>query len=323
MVHARKIEEAKGKWDGNGEVYMVCGALADGFSLSFSLALYSSLHEQRLPSLSTRFFHGSVSSLHSFITIHSFTRAQVLLFAGHRSPRIRTQQNRTQPTNQTNHTPHPSTKMHFTLTALTLSALAALTNAHGYFVNPPPRQPGDAFTRDCGAQANSMWSSDINGNIQGLLQVAPNQPDFHAARCKVWKCKGMKWADNKANLQTYSPGQKVPMNFNIAAPHDGHANVSIIALRNDEVIATLKTWEQYALTSRPTVESEEKFSVTIPDLGGKCTKGGQCAIQMFWDAPSIDQTYESCIDFKIGGANSKRDEVERVHARDFVDEGLL
>lgn len=115
------------------------------------------------------------------------------------------------------------------------------------------------------------------------------------------------------------------MEFNIAAPHDGHANVSIIALRDDSIIATLKTWDEYALTSRPAVASERNFNVKIPDLGGKCTKPGQCAIQMFWDAPSIDQTYESCIDFKIG-SKSKRDEVatlERLHPRDFVDESML
>lgn len=132
----------------------------------------------------------------------------------------------------------------------------------------------------------------------------------------------MKYADNKDNIQSYSIGQTVPMEFNIAAPHDGHANVSIIALRDNTIVKTLKTWDEYALTSRPIQESEEKFSVTIPDLGGKCTKEGACAIQMFWDAPSIDQTYESCVDFKIGGS-SKRDAVERVHARDFVDESVL
>lgn len=126
-------------------------------------------------------------------------------------------------------------------------------------------------------------------------------------------------------MQTYHPGQTVPIEFNIAAPHDGHANMSIISLRDDKIIKTLKTWKEYALTSRPTVPSEEKFSVKIPDLGGRCSKPGQCAIQMFWDAPSIDQTYESCIDFKIGGSG-KRDEgsfLERLHPRDFVDEDLL
>lgn len=133
----------------------------------------------------------------------------------------------------------------------------------------------------------------------------------------------MKWVDNKANVQSYTTGQTVPLHFQIAAPHDGHANVSIITLRDNKILSTLKTWDEYALTSRPTVASEQEFSVTIPDLGGKCVKAGQCAIQMFWDAPSIDQTYESCIDFKVGGGSGKRDVVEREHARDFVDESIL
>lgn len=138
--------------------------------------------------------------------------------------------------------------------------------------------------------------------------------------------KGLKYADNKANVYTYTAGQKVPMEFNIAAPHDGYANVSIISLRDNKIVSTLKTWDKYALTSRPAVASERNFQVTIPtNLGGKCTKPGQCAIQMFWDAPGIDQTYESCIDFKIGGGSAKRGEetLERMHPRDFVDESIL
>lgn len=50
----------------------------------------------------------------------------------------------------------------------------------------------------------------------------------------------------------------------------------------------------------------------------KCEKGGECAIQMFWDAPGVSQTYESCIDFVVKGASGKRDgEAGRGHARDF------
>lgn len=218
--------------------------------------------------------------------------------------------------------------MKFSITAITLG-LAAYANAHGYFVSPAPRQPGPAFAADCGQQALSTWSSDINGNIQGLMQIVSNQPDFNAKRCKVDKCKGMKYADNKGRVQTYKAGQSVPMEFNIAAPHDGHANVSIISLRNNKVIHQLKSWDEYALTSRPSQPSERNFNVKIPNLGNKCKKAGQCAIQMYWDAPSIDQTYESCIDFKIGGS-AKRDEVEgeaeeRMHPRDFssFDETLL
>lgn len=69
------------------------------------------------------------------------------------------------------------------------------------------------------------------------------------------------------------------------------------------MISELKSFAQYALTSRPIQKDETDFDVTIPsDLGGKCTQAGECVIQMYWDARSIDQTYESCIDFVVGGS---------------------
>lgn len=70
-----------------------------------------------------------------------------------------------------------------------LLALAALANAHGYFESPVGRQPGDAFKAACGDQAYNMMSSDINGNIQGLMQLTANQADYNADECDLWKCK--------------------------------------------------------------------------------------------------------------------------------------
>lgn len=70
-----------------------------------------------------------------------------------------------------------------------LLALAALANAHGYFESPVGRQPGDAFKAACGEQAYNMMSSDINGNIQGLMQLTANQADYNADECDLWKCK--------------------------------------------------------------------------------------------------------------------------------------
>ncbi len=151
-----------------------------------------------------------------------------------------------------------------------------------------------------------------------------NQPDYNPETCHLWKCKGMKYADNTANVQHYKPGQTVPLNFQIVAPHDGYANVSIVSLSDNKVIApNLKKWSQYALTSVPIKESQEKFSVKMPSsLGTRCAKPGECVIQMYWNAPSINQTYESCIDITIAGSSTKREAEalemeERVHARDF------
>ncbi|KAG9118735.1 hypothetical protein FRC07_006615 [Ceratobasidium sp. 392] len=51
--------------------------------------------------------------------------------------------------------------------------------------------------------------------------------------------------------------------------------------------------------------NQENFNITLPtDLGNKCATAGDCVIQWFWDARSIDQTYESCIDFTISGSGS-------------------
>ena len=124
----------------------------------------------------------------------------------------------------------------------------------------------------------------------------------------------MKYADNLANVQKYSAGQTVPMVFDIRAPHTGYANVSIIDITVPDgkiLAANLKKWDVYASTATSIPSSEENFSIKIPtNLPSKCSKAGQCAIQMHWNAPSIDQTYQSCIDFTLKGA-SKR------HVRDF------
>ena len=83
----------------------------------------------------------------------------------------------------------------------------------------------------------------------------------------------------------------------------------------------MKTFKQYALNSVPIKASWESFSGTMPsDLGAQCAQPGRCAIQMYWNAPSIDQTYESCIDVTVGGSSGKRDVDDgeaRAHARDF------
>ncbi|KAK3675917.1 hypothetical protein LTR78_004109 [Recurvomyces mirabilis] len=204
---------------------------------------------------------------------------------------------------------------------LAAASLATLANAHGYFVTPKARQPGTAFQQSCGMQAFYQMSGDINGNVQGLQQTTKGQSDYNPSTCRLWKCKGMKYADNTANVQKYTPGQSVAMNFAIRAPHTGVANVSIIDITTPDgtVIApNLKSWSVYASNSASIPDGEENFSITMPtNLGSKCAQAGQCAIQMFWDARSIDQTYESCIDFSMPAKAGKREE-ERGHARDFT-----
>lgn len=91
----------------------------------------------------------------------------------------------------------------------------------------------------------------------------------------------MKFEDNTAQVQTYTSGQDIDMYFAIRAPHDGYANVSVVDTATNSILASLKQWDEYALTSRPTVESEMNFTVTMPTtLGDKCSTAGDCVIQM-------------------------------------------
>ncbi|KAJ4301778.1 hypothetical protein N0V90_003872 [Kalmusia sp. IMI 367209] len=194
-------------------------------------------------------------------------------------------------------------------TAFGLAALATQVAGHGYLTSPSPRQPGAALTKACGSQVFNMWSSDINGNVQTALQTASNQADYNEAECNIWQCKGMKFEDNKDNVQTYTAGQKVPIVFNVAAPHTGVANMSIVDTATNSIIGSpLITFDDYASTATGVSADEKNFDITIPsDLGSKCATAGDCVLQFWWDARSIDQTYESCIDFTVGGSGSGGD----------------
>ena len=188
--------------------------------------------------------------------------------------------------------------------AFGLVALATQVAAHGYLSKPEPRQPGDKLKAACGQQIFSQWNSDINGNVQGALQNA-NQPDYDAAACNIWQCKGLKLEDG-GNVESYTAGQKVPITYNVAAPHTGVANMSIIDTATNSMIGSpLITFDDYASTATGVSADEKNFDITIPsNLGSKCAKAGDCVLQFWWDARSIDQTYESCIDFTVGGSGS-------------------
>ncbi|KAF1955801.1 hypothetical protein CC80DRAFT_525973 [Byssothecium circinans] len=194
----------------------------------------------------------------------------------------------------------------FTTTAFGIATLVSDVMGHGYIVSPPPRQPGEAMVAACGKQVTTTFQSDINGNIQGVLQVANSQQDYDAAKCNIWTCKGMQFDDNKANVQTWTAGEKVPMTVKIAAPHTGTANVSIIDTATSSTIGEpLVAWSVYASTARGSQANETSFDVTIPsDLGSKCSTAGACALQWWWDSREADQTYEGCIDFTVGGSGS-------------------
>lgn len=167
------------------------------------------------------------------------------------------------------------------VSTLLASGLTAVS-AHGYFESPIARQPGDAFKSACGEQAYNNLNSDINNNIQGLQQLTSTQSDYKAADCNLWMCKGLKYADNKDKVQSYTAGQSVDLYFQIVAPHSGSANVSIVDTASNSVIGdSLKTWDEYALTSKPMEDAWQNFTVTMPEsLPNKCSTAGKCVIQV-------------------------------------------
>ncbi|KAF4963664.1 hypothetical protein FZEAL_10923, partial [Fusarium zealandicum] len=183
-----------------------------------------------------------------------------------------------------------------------LAALLPLVAAHGFIDSPPPRKPGNAFKAACGEQPFYQQSSDINGNVQGIMQVVGTGAD--ADKCNLWLCKGFQLEDNPDNLQTYSLGEKIDFEINIAAPHTGYANVSVVKTSSNSIIGQpLIEFDNYA-SNAGVAANNSAFSVTLPEsLGSDCTEAGDCVLQWFWDAPDIDQTYESCVDFVVGSGS--------------------
>ncbi|KAJ4388063.1 hypothetical protein N0V93_008668 [Gnomoniopsis smithogilvyi] len=191
---------------------------------------------------------------------------------------------------------------------LTSAALfAAGVSAHGRLTSPTPRPLGTAMESACGTQVWDQMSSDPNGNIQTMAQVGASQSDFSATECHLWQCRGYQFGDaTTSTIHSFSAGQVIPVEVTIAAPHTGVANVSIINLAQNSVIGSaLASWDVYASTATGVTANETSFSITMPDtLDSTCSTAGGCAIQWWWDARSIDQTYMSCIDFTFSGSSS-------------------
>ncbi|KAF3003424.1 hypothetical protein E8E13_001224 [Curvularia kusanoi] len=185
--------------------------------------------------------------------------------------------------------------------AVALAGFASSVAAHGFISSPTPRLPGDGLKAACGDQVYNTQNSDKYGNVQGSLQnFNGDHPD-----CKMWQCKGVPFSD-AGEIFSYTAGQVIPMKVEIRAPHDGVANVSIVNTKTDKIIGEpLKSWDKYALTSSPIDQHPDwtSFDITMPDVSAECAEKGACVIQWFWDAPSIDQTYESCIDFTMGSGS--------------------
>lgn len=190
---------------------------------------------------------------------------------------------------------------------LSAAGLLSTVSAHGAITSPKPRAAGDAMKAACGTQVYYNQASDSFGNIQGELQVAASQTDYNAEACNIWQCKGFQFADvDPANIQSWTPGQVVPFTFDVRAPHAGTANVSIVNTATNTIIGSpLITYSDFGNNAYAIPANQTSFSITIPsDLGTTCATAGACVVQHFWDARSIDQTYESCVDFTVGGSGA-------------------
>lgn len=188
-------------------------------------------------------------------------------------------------------------------TLATIVAFATLAYGHGEISSPKPRRVGPAMIASCGQQAASNMGNP-QGNVQGILQTAQSQQDYDPATCNLWLCKGFKFDDNTANVQSYTVGQVVPFSITIGAPHTGVMNVSVVDTASNSVIGSpLVSQTDYASNSHTIPAENKEFDVTIPDVGSQCSTPGACVLQWFWDAADINQTYEDCIDFTIGGGS--------------------
>ncbi|KIW08118.1 uncharacterized protein PV09_01053 [Verruconis gallopava] len=182
-------------------------------------------------------------------------------------------------------------------------SIISLAYGHGIVTSPKPRQPGPAMQAACGQQVYNNQASNDQGNIQNMLQVGASQSDFDPAKCNVWLCKAYQFADNSANVQTYTAGQVVPIKVDISAPHTGVMNMSIVNTATNTVIGSpLISFSDYASNAHTIPANNTDFSITMPDVSSQCGTAGACVIQWFWDARSVDQTYEACIDFTMGGS---------------------
>ncbi|KAK0651086.1 hypothetical protein B0T16DRAFT_503238 [Cercophora newfieldiana] len=187
---------------------------------------------------------------------------------------------------------------------LSLLPFATLALSHGLVTSPlGTRTPGAATAAACGQTLVTFYNADNTSYPEALLRANPSglRDGYDAAKCNLWLCKGFQFADNAANVKSYKPGDVIDMQVRIRIAHKGYANVSVVDMAANKVIGTpLISWaDNYAASTSPP-EDQVKFSVKVPELGGKCTKAGECTIQWYWFGQG--QTYESCIDFTVPAA---------------------
>jgi len=174
--------------------------------------------------------------------------------------------------------------MHVSLSALLgLAALTAQVQGHGQVTKPKARLPGDATAGVCGTTLVKFYQADETSYPEALMRANPKGLDsaYDAKKCNLYFCKGFQFADNKANVYSYKPGEKVDFTVQIRIPHEGYANVSIVDTAANKAIGSpLFAWPSGYASGKDFPSkipaNQTAFSVTIPDLGSKCATAGAC-----------------------------------------------
>lgn len=180
------------------------------------------------------------------------------------------------------------------LLSLLLSLLATLaliptSAAHGYLSYPAARQAGAATAAACGQAVTAAILRDNTSHVEGLPELAARAGSgYDATVCNLWLCRGIQFADNADGVQVWRAGQSVPIKVRITIPHDGSANVSIVDTRRNERLGDmLAVWPvgyanetDYFAGSLPANMTE--FNVTVPDLGERCARAGDCVSSLFY-----------------------------------------
>ncbi|KAK7047601.1 hypothetical protein VNI00_006369 [Paramarasmius palmivorus] len=168
----------------------------------------------------------------------------------------------------------------FKLSALLLATLITQTVGHAVVRKPTVRNFGPVAQKVCGAPVYKLLTGDLAGPMEAVeLKI---NDDYDPEACNFYFCRGANYEDNVDNTREYKAGTVVPFEIEIIAHHTGYANVSVVDLAAEVPIARLYTWPVYAnesLGPSKWPKNESEFEVTIPDLGGKCSAPGACAIQ--------------------------------------------
>ena len=173
--------------------------------------------------------------------------------------------------------------MHFSIPLLTLVPAVL---GHGLIQQPPSRPIGEALTANCGSAVYGKIKADNTSYVEGMPEAAAKDKGFNAAKCNLWLCKGLQFADNAANVQKWTAGQVVPVKVWLRIPHEGSANVSIVDTKSNKIIGEfLKNWPKGYAPGRSEKDApldQREFSIKVPTgLEEKCAVAGDCVRSEF------------------------------------------